>query len=238
MISVIITTYNRYNYMLNAVNSVKNQTYFQSLDGHKNMEIIVVNDKSTQKEYYENDIPDVKMIHLEKNSKEIYGKNSRGSGGRGRNYGMAVAKGEYIAFLDDDDSWLPDKLEEQMKAIKKHNVKMSCTEGLYGSGQYDKNKKYLLYNKQKYWNYLSRKLKLKDDYPDLFDLDFIKRHNTIIVSSMLFHKSLYDKVGKMVEGVIAEDYDYWKRCLKYTKCVYVKLPLVYYDAGHGDGINY
>ena len=46
LVSVIIPTYNRFSYLLNTINSVKNQTY-------KNIEIIVVNDNSIQKEYYE-----------------------------------------------------------------------------------------------------------------------------------------------------------------------------------------
>ena len=44
-VSVIIPTFNRFKYLLNTLNSVKNQT-------HNNLEIIVINDKSTQKEYY------------------------------------------------------------------------------------------------------------------------------------------------------------------------------------------
>ena len=47
-VSVIIPTYNRFKYLLNTIESVKKQTY-------TNLEIIVINDKSTQKEYYEYD---------------------------------------------------------------------------------------------------------------------------------------------------------------------------------------
>ena len=54
LVSVIIPSYNRFEYLLNAVNSVKNQTY-------KNYEIIVVNDESSQKEYYENALS---LIHI------------------------------------------------------------------------------------------------------------------------------------------------------------------------------
>ena len=61
MISVVIPTHNRYNHLLKAVESVKNQTY-------KNIEIIVVDDGSTDKSYEKN-IDGVKMIHLEKSTK-------------------------------------------------------------------------------------------------------------------------------------------------------------------------
>ena len=64
-VSVIIPTYNRFKYLLNTIESVKKQTY-------TNLEIIVINDKSTQKEYYEYDwnSNNIKIIHLEKNRED------------------------------------------------------------------------------------------------------------------------------------------------------------------------
>ncbi len=58
-ISIIIPTYNRFNYLLNTIQSIKKQTY-------SNIEIIVVNDKSTQKDYYNYDWKNnnIKIIHL------------------------------------------------------------------------------------------------------------------------------------------------------------------------------
>ena len=64
MISVIISSYNRYNFLLNAIESVKNQTY-------KNYEIIVIDDGSTQKEY-KKDIDDVNIIRLGKKIQEKF----------------------------------------------------------------------------------------------------------------------------------------------------------------------
>ena len=63
-VSVIIPTFNRFKYLLNTIESVKKQTY-------NNLEIIVVNDKSTQKEYYNYDWDAINIIiiHLEQNSK-------------------------------------------------------------------------------------------------------------------------------------------------------------------------
>jgi teichuronic acid biosynthesis glycosyltransferase TuaG len=67
-VSVVIPTYNRFTYLLNTIKSVKEQTY-------SNIEIIVVNDKSTQNEYYNYnwETNNIKIINLEKNSKEIFG---------------------------------------------------------------------------------------------------------------------------------------------------------------------
>ena len=61
LISVIIPSYNRYKYLVNAINSVLDQTY-------KNIEIIVVNDASTEKEYYENSFDEkITLINLPEN---------------------------------------------------------------------------------------------------------------------------------------------------------------------------
>ena len=67
-VSIIIPTYNRFQYLMNTIDSIKKQTY-------NDIEIIVVNDRSTQKEYYIYDwiTNNVKILHLEKNSKDIFG---------------------------------------------------------------------------------------------------------------------------------------------------------------------
>ena len=64
LVSAIIPTYNRFKYLLNTIQSIKAQTY-------KNIEIIAVNDCSTEKEYYEYNWEEngVTMIHLDRNSK-------------------------------------------------------------------------------------------------------------------------------------------------------------------------
>ena len=119
-VSVIIPTFNRFKYLLNAIESVKKQTY-------KNIEIIVVNDCSTEKEYYNYDFGNnIIVIHLDKNSKNIFG---YACAGYVRNQGINASTGFYIAFLDDDDVWFPNKIEIQLNKMKETNCEMSCTEG-------------------------------------------------------------------------------------------------------------
>lgn len=90
-VSVIIPTYNRFSFLLNTIKSIKEQTY-------KNIEIIVINDCSIQKEYNEYDwkVNNIIIIHLKENSKKKFG---FACAGFVRNKGIEIATGKYIAFL-------------------------------------------------------------------------------------------------------------------------------------------
>jgi glycosyltransferase involved in cell wall biosynthesis len=237
LISVIIPTYNRFKYLLNTLKSVKNQTY-------KNIEIIVINDCSTEKEYYSHDWKDddIKIIHLEVNSKKKLG---FACAGYVRNEGIKISKGKYIAFCDDDDIWFPNKLELQLKAMEELSCKMSSTDGLIGNGVFDINKKYHVYNNEYFYQtlvniYKNKNSNLLDNgIPDIFTLELIKIHNLIICSSVIIEKEILDKINnfKLVKNG-QEDWDCWIRALDYTNCVYVKDICFYYDNLHGVGQNY
>lgn len=226
-VSVVIPTYNRFNCLLDAIQSIKDQTY-------PNVEIIVVNDCSSQKEYYDYDWKDIKVIHLEQNSKSIYG-----VGCPQRNAGMRIATGQYIAFCDDDDIWFPNKLELQIKAMKETGCKMSSTDGFIGNGKYNHNNTYKKYNSEFFYEILQQIYKQKGSkllvhgFPKIWDLDFLSIHDCMICSSVIISKDITDKVGDFIMTNIAEDYDYWLRALKYTNCVYITDVCIYYDHWHG-----
>ena len=121
-VSVIIPTYNRAHLVGRAICSVLNQTF-------QDFEIIVVDDGSTDnteevvKSF--ND-PRIRYIRHEQN---------RG-GSAARNTGIRAARGEYIAFLDSDDEWLPEKLDTQLKTMStlpEHFVGVCC--GYYRARQ-------------------------------------------------------------------------------------------------------
>lgn len=236
-VSVVIPTYNRFNYLLNTIKSVKEQTY-------SNIEIIVVNDKSTQNEYYEHDweLNNIKIIHLEHNSKDIFG---YGCAGYVRNKGIEVASGKYIAFCDDDDIWFPNKIKLQIDAMKETNSKMSSTDGLIGNGIYDSTKTYQKYNGEYHYNVLQSIYKnkgsnmLDNDFPYIWTLEFLKIHNCMICSSVVLEKTILDKINNMkCINTGGEDYDCWLSSLHYTSSVYINDICFYYDLGHGDGQNY
>ena len=236
-VSVVIPTYNRFKYLLKTIESVKEQTY-------KNIEIIVINDKSTQKEYYDYDWEKkgIIILHLPENSKKKFG---FASPGFVRNKGIEAATSKYIAFCDDDDIWFPKKIELQLNAMKETGCKMSSTDGLIGNGIYDKNKKYKKYNAVHFYRILQNIYRRKgsnlldNGFHRIWNFEFLKIHNCIITSSVLIEKEIVDKIGNfknMRAG--GGDYDCWKRALKYTDSVYIEDICFYYDSGHGDGQNY
>lgn len=103
-ISTVIPAYNSADFLLQAINSILNQT--QSVD-----EIIIVDDGSTD---------ETKKIlgHLDHQIVYIYQDNAGPS--VARNKGIECAKGDWIAFLDADDQWVPTKIEKQLQLIKKN----------------------------------------------------------------------------------------------------------------------
>ena len=80
---------------------------------------------------------------------------------------------------------------------------------------------------------------LKNGFPNIWNLDFLKIHNCIVCSSVLVEKNILNKINNfkcLKNG--KKDYDCWLRLLEYTNCVYVNIPLFYYDTNHGNGRNY
>ena len=102
LVSVIMPVFNREHYVGDALDSILAQTY-------TNIEIIVVNDGSTDGsldvlEDYRNRFSDKLLLINQKNQGQVVA----------RNNGIAACSGEFIAFLDSDDLWLPEKLEKQI----------------------------------------------------------------------------------------------------------------------------
>lgn len=103
VVSVIIPTYNRINTLPASVESVLNQTY-------GSLEVIIVDDGSDDgTEEYVRGFTDSRVRYI---------KNIENEGpSAARNLGVSLAEGEYVAFQDSDDRWLPEKLEKQMRLL-------------------------------------------------------------------------------------------------------------------------
>lgn len=110
-VSVIIPYYNRETMLLRALKSVKSQTF-------TDFEIILIDDGSTDKSH--KIVDDFINENLHINIKNIYQRNMGPS--IARNNGIKRAEGEYIAFLDSDDEWLPEKLSIQIALMEKCDI--------------------------------------------------------------------------------------------------------------------
>ena len=113
LVSIIMPSYNTEKYIYDSVKSVLDQTY-------TNWELIIVDDCSNDNT---NKIPmsfgDDRIRHF---------KNEKNNGAAvSRNLALREAKGKWIAFLDSDDLWVPDKLEKQIKFMKDNNYYFSYT---------------------------------------------------------------------------------------------------------------
>lgn len=112
LVSVIIPFYNNVSWLCEAVDSVLSQKYTER-------EIIVVNDGSSEKI----------DVFLKKYGDRIrYFEKENGGPASARNYGIKHSNGEYIAFLDSDDLWTPDKLSVQIDEMLKSGSKWSYTD--------------------------------------------------------------------------------------------------------------
>lgn len=109
MVSAIITTHNRKELLKRAIESVLAQTY-------KDLECIVVDDASTDGTNELCQSYPVQYIYIPKEE-------SKG-GNHARNIGIKASKGTYCAFLDDDDYWLPEKIEKQRALIQEKQCEL------------------------------------------------------------------------------------------------------------------
>lgn len=114
LVSIIMPSYNTGGYIKNSIESVLAQTY-------ENWELIIVDDCSTD---------DTDNIVGQFSDKRIrYLKNKKNSGAAiSRNYALREAKGRWIAFLDSDDLWMPEKLEKQIAFMENNGYSFSYTD--------------------------------------------------------------------------------------------------------------
>ena len=129
LVSVVIPTYKRADLLAKAIDSVLGQTY-------KNIELLVVNDNIRDDEYSKRlykiiDSYTDERLRLIEQEKHI-------NGAAARNAGIRVAKGEYIAFQDDDDYWELEKIERQVKLLSSLDESwgaVSCLTRIYSYGK-------------------------------------------------------------------------------------------------------
>lgn len=124
IVSVVIPTYARNDMLKRAINSALNQTY-------SNIEVLVIDDNDEYSEYRQK--TEEVMLQYKLNKKIRYIKNPKNLGGaQARNIGIQEAKGEFIAFLDDDDEYLPENIEKKLEVFKNQkNTKLALVYGYF-----------------------------------------------------------------------------------------------------------
>ena len=130
LVSVIIPTFKREKSLIRALDSLKKQTY-------KNFEVILVND-CVEMEWIDKVSAIADAYQNEINLILIHNQGTHGSSAA-RDIGINKAKGDYITFLDDDDYYLPQKIESQFISLIKNNADFSITD----LEQYDENGKFV-----------------------------------------------------------------------------------------------
>jgi len=139
LVSVVIPTYGRSDLLTRAIDSVFDQTY-------DNVEIIVVDDNGNTSEHRSNTEKSLQKYLLK--NQIIYLKHEKNSGGSAaRNTGIKVSKGKYVALLDDDDEWFPQKLEKQIEYFESLNEKVGVVYCSYILEEYDKDIKVIRHEK-------------------------------------------------------------------------------------------
>jgi len=105
-VSIIMTTYNGGKYIIETIESIRDQTY-------KNWELIIVDDGSTDNS------PDI--VNAVKDERiHLYKAGRIGTNGTLKNIGLKTVSGELIAFIDHDDLWAPQKIEKQVAALQQY----------------------------------------------------------------------------------------------------------------------
>lgn len=213
LVSVIVPTYNRFELLCNCIQSCLQQT-------HENIEIIVINDCSTDPRYTSGKLetfPKTTVIHLPINQREKYGVPS--AQGQVRNEGLRVAKGEWVAFCDDDDFFYPQKLEIQLADLKEHGMLFSWS-----------NMENVAHEKYSETELHVRSLGpyITNGIPRILKLENIIGVNQIVNSSVLMHHSIVELAGEQ-KLVRYEDWEYWKSALQHCDALYVNQTLVRYS---------
>jgi len=195
MVSVIISTYNRPDMLVRALQSVHNQTY-------KDFEIVVVNDNGVDVENI------IKKSRQEGRTTYVRHEKNRGSAAS-RNSGLKVARGRYVVYLDDDDIFYPDHLDTLVKFLENSDYKVAYTDA-YRAVQRRMGGEFEV---------VERDVPYSVD----FDYDLILIENFVPLLCFMHEKGCLDEVGSFDENLLTfEDWDLWIRMSRKFEFAHIK----------------
>ena len=205
-VSVIIPTYNRVKFLPACINSVLKQSIPVE-------EIIVVDNNSSDGtvNYIRDKFKMVRVL-IERNKGVSFA----------RNLGILNSKNNWVAFLDSDDEWMPDKIQKQIELIKRLNYKVNF---IHTNEKWVRNN--ITLNQKK-------KHAKKGGYIFQDCLDICK----ISPSSTLIKKSLFDQYGLFnTKFKVCEDYELWLRFTSKIEIGYINEVLIKKNGGHNDQLS-
>ncbi len=204
-ISVIIPTHNRAQLLPRALDSVLNQTLPPK-------EVIVVDDGSTD---------GTGTLLSEQYPQCIYLQQPNRGVSSARNQGIETATGEWIAFLDSDDEWLPGKLAAQQAAIASQSDCRIC-------------------HTEEIWIRNGRRVNAMKKHAKSGGHIFLNCLPLCVISpsSVVIHRSLFSKIGRFDETLPAcEDYDLWLQICARHPVIFVEEPQIIKYGGHEDQLS-
>ena len=197
LVSIVMPAYNCEKYVVEAINSILAQTY-------RNWELLVLDDGSK-----DNTLRIIEEFS-QKDSRIKALPNGKNMGvSATRNRGIELASGEWIAFLDSDDMWKPEKLEKQFEIVEKEAAEF-------------------LFTGSSYINEEGEPYKGIFEVPEKITYKKLRNQNVISCSSVLVKKKYFEHI-KMEKDEMHEDYAVWLRILKLGVTAFgVNEPLLIY----------
>ena len=206
-VSIVIPTFNRAHLVARAIESVLKQSY-------KNFELIVVDDGSTD------DTPIHLKSLIESGSIQFHQKENAGVASA-RNFGVSKTRGQWLAFLDSDDEWLPHKLQDQIEFLKAHqHLKV-----VYG---------------EETWMRNGVRVNQKKHHKKSGGYIFEKCLEQCLIapSSVLIERKLFDELNGFDESfIVCEDYDLWIKISSQHEIGFIEHPLILKYGGHEDQLS-
>lgn len=202
LVTVIIPTYKRTSFLVRAIESVLKQTYSP-------IEIVVVDDNDCQFSIQTKKC--LEMYILTNTIRYIEYKKNKGLAAA-RNSGIKAAKGEYVAFLDDDDEFLPQKTALQMSCFQKNESTLGLVYGSYIRFEVETNSERII------------KPKFKGDLKDILGVNHIGPPSMVMCKT-----EAVLKISGFDESLVArEDIDFYYRLAKYYTIDYVDETVMKY----------
>lgn len=197
LVSVIIPAYNSARYLPEAIESVLRQTF-------TDLELLVIDDGSTD---------ETAAVVSRYPAPVRYIRQENGGVAVARNRGIQESRGRYVAFLDADDTWYPDKLKQQVESLQKQSECRLCYSAFT---VVDSSLKALYVN--------------RSDRSGTALEDLLLRGNIVgSICTVLMERSLYEQEGGFDPAFSqCADWDMWIRLARHTEFLYIDTPLVTY----------